>query len=128
MARKKNIRKILKQSIDSLSTEISTLAETRASKSVERARASAEKMLRKNLKAALKAIGIPTKDDLKKLSRKITTIDKKMRKLTKQSSGRKVKTSTKAKRVCTIRGCNAPYRSKGYCERHYQQWRRGRLK
>lgn len=30
-------------------------------------------------------------------------------------------------RVCKVPGCNAPYRSKGFCGRHYQQWRRGRL-
>ncbi len=30
-------------------------------------------------------------------------------------------------RQCKVPGCNAPYRSKGFCGRHYQQWRRGRL-
>ena len=30
-------------------------------------------------------------------------------------------------KVCNVPGCNEPYRSKGYCGRHYQQWRRGRL-
>jgi len=30
-------------------------------------------------------------------------------------------------RTCKVEGCNEPYRSKGYCGRHYQQWRRGRL-
>ena len=28
---------------------------------------------------------------------------------------------------CKVPGCNDPYRSKGFCGRHYQQWRRGRL-
>jgi hypothetical protein len=30
-------------------------------------------------------------------------------------------------RTCKVEGCNEPYRSKGFCGRHYQQWRRGRL-
>lgn len=29
--------------------------------------------------------------------------------------------------ICKVPGCNEPYRSKGFCARHYQQWRRGRL-
>src|SRR6266498_1806105 len=27
------------------------------------------------------------------------------------------------KRVCVIDGCNNPYRSKGYCNKHYQHWK-----
>ena len=30
-------------------------------------------------------------------------------------------------RNCKVPDCNDPYRSKGFCGRHYQQWRRGRL-
>jgi len=29
--------------------------------------------------------------------------------------------------VCKVPGCTDPVRSKGFCGRHYQQWRRGRL-
>jgi len=29
--------------------------------------------------------------------------------------------------TCKVAGCDEPYRSKGFCARHYQQWRRGRL-
>ena len=32
-----------------------------------------------------------------------------------------------APKVWKVPGCNAPVRSKGFCGRHYQQWRRGRL-
>ena len=32
-----------------------------------------------------------------------------------------------ASKVCKVPGCNSPVRSKGFCGRHYQQWRRGRL-
>lgn len=28
---------------------------------------------------------------------------------------------------CGISGCKLPYRAKGYCDRHYQRWRRGEL-
>ena len=30
-------------------------------------------------------------------------------------------------RKCKIEGCKRPYRAKGYCTTHYQQWRRGTL-
>lgn len=28
---------------------------------------------------------------------------------------------------CKIKGCKRPYRAKGYCNVHYQKWRRGGL-
>lgn len=30
--------------------------------------------------------------------------------------------------LCKVADCDEKYRSKGFCARHYQQWRRGRLK
>ena len=32
-----------------------------------------------------------------------------------------------ASTTCKVSGCDSPIRSKGFCGRHYQQWRRGRL-
>lgn len=32
-----------------------------------------------------------------------------------------------ATRTCKVDGCTDPYRSKGFCGRHYQAWRRGSL-
>ncbi len=128
MAKRKNIRKILRQRVDNLSTEISTLVDSKTSTAVEKARAGAEKLLRRNLRAALKTFGVPTKDDLRKLSLRVASIDKRMDKLLRRSPSRKARAIAGAKRVCKVRGCNEPYRSKGYCERHYQQWRRRRLK
>ena len=29
--------------------------------------------------------------------------------------------------TCKVEGCDEPYRAKGFCARHYQQWKRGRL-
>lgn len=31
------------------------------------------------------------------------------------------------KKTCRIEGCQHPYRAKGYCHLHYQQWRKGKL-
>jgi hypothetical protein len=31
------------------------------------------------------------------------------------------------KKACTVEGCKRPYRAKGYCFFHYQQWRKGEL-
>lgn len=128
MAKRKTARKILRQRADNLSTEISTLVDNRASTAVEKARTRVEKILRRNLRAVLKAIGVPTKDDLKKLSLRVSSIDKRVNRLLRRSPSRKAKAISGAKRVCKIRGCNEPYRSKGYCEKHYQQWRRRKLK
>ncbi len=128
MAKRKTGRKIIRQRVDNLSTEISTLVDNRSSKAVEKARKRVEKILRRNLRAALKAIGIPTKDDLKKLSLRVASIDKRLNRLLRRGPVRKARAIAGAKRVCKIRGCNEPYRSKGYCEKHYQQWRRRRLK
>jgi len=34
---------------------------------------------------------------------------------------------TGASKICKVDGCTDPYRSKGFCGRHYQAWRRGSL-
>lgn len=31
------------------------------------------------------------------------------------------------KKTCTVEGCKRPYRAKGYCFFHYDQWREGKL-
>ena len=33
----------------------------------------------------------------------------------------------RAEQSCKIEGCSRPYRAKGYCRVHYQQWRKGTL-
>ena len=32
-----------------------------------------------------------------------------------------------SKKTCKIKGCKRPYQAKGYCNVHYQKWRRGEL-
>jgi len=34
---------------------------------------------------------------------------------------------SEASKICKVDGCTDPYRSKGFCGRHYQAWRRGSL-
>jgi hypothetical protein len=36
-------------------------------------------------------------------------------------------TSLGESKTCKVDGCTEPYRSKGFCGRHYQAWRRGSL-
>ena len=31
------------------------------------------------------------------------------------------------KKNCKVKGCKRPYRAKGYCNVHYQKWRKGEL-
>jgi hypothetical protein len=33
----------------------------------------------------------------------------------------------RAERRCKVKGCQRPYRAKGYCRTHYRAWRRGDL-
>lgn len=33
----------------------------------------------------------------------------------------------KEPKTCKIKGCKRPYRAKGYCNVHYQKWRKGEL-
>ena len=38
-----------------------------------------------------------------------------------------VRQTVAAARVCKVDGCNGKVRAKGFCAKHYQQWRRGTL-
>ncbi len=38
-----------------------------------------------------------------------------------------VKEVKEVKKTCKMKGCKRPYRAKGYCTTHYQQWRTGGL-
>jgi hypothetical protein len=40
---------------------------------------------------------------------------------------RATKRVSKATGACQVRGCTGDVRSKGFCSKHYQAWRRGRL-
>jgi hypothetical protein len=31
------------------------------------------------------------------------------------------------KKTCKVDGCKRPYRAKGYCNVHYQKWRKGEM-
>jgi hypothetical protein len=53
----------------------------------------------------------------------------------KKAAGKKSKKAAKKKtarrtpaRKCKVAGCNNKHRSKGFCNKHYQQWRKGALK
>jgi len=41
---------------------------------------------------------------------------------TEQGTKRKL---SRAESHCSVEGCKRPYRAKGYCTVHYQEWRRG---
>jgi hypothetical protein len=45
------------------------------------------------------------------------------RRAAKQQGGRQ-----SAAKKCKVKGCNNKHRSKGYCNKHYQQWRKGVLR
>ncbi len=53
------------------------------------------------------------------------TAKKTSRKKTEKKTGKRPE-RTPAKK-CKVKGCNNKHRSKGLCNRHYQQWRRGTL-
>ena len=49
------------------------------------------------------------------------------KKKTKKVAKKKTARRTPAKK-CKVAGCNNKHRSKGFCNKHYQQWRKGALK
>jgi hypothetical protein len=49
------------------------------------------------------------------------------KKKTKKAAKKKAARRTPA-RKCKVAGCNNKHRSKGFCNKHYQQWRKGALK
>ena len=65
----------------------------------------------------------------KGIERIVARIDDLEEQITKlEENQKRVLHATKgAARVCKVPGCDQPIRSKGYCGKHYQQWRRGRL-
>ena len=68
-----------------------------------------------------------TSKGIERLVARIDELEEKLATL-EETTDRLVQSGTPAKKVCKVPGCNEPVRSRGYCGRHYQQWRRGRLK
>ncbi len=65
-----------------------------------------------------------TTNGIERIMARIDQLEEKLDELEK--SAREAPPKPQA-RTCKVEGCNEPYRSRGFCGRHYQQWRRGRL-
>lgn len=126
----KKVREARRPTGRGIAKEINALMDGRISSGLGKIKVSSTKSLEKGIKQVFKALDIPTKKDLKKISTKVASMDRKLNKLTGRKSTR-VATGEpgrkKVKRICKVKGCNLPYRSKGYCEKHYQAWRRRKL-
>ena len=62
---------------------------------------------------------------IERIVARMDDLEDRLNKLESQASQATV-TSVNTK-SCKVPGCTGPVRSKGFCGRHYQQWRRGRL-
>ena len=45
----------------------------------------------------------------------------------KETETAEVKEVKAVKKTCKMKSCKRPYRAKGYCTTHYQEWRKGGL-
>ncbi len=123
---KKGTKKARKPTGRAIIKEINALMDARISLIQKKLMDTIPKFAGKGIKPALKALGIPTKKDFDKISTKVASIDKNLSKLigkkkVKVTAG---KPGKKKVEICRAKGCGLPVRSKGYCGKHYQAWRR----
>ncbi len=63
-----------------------------------------------------------------KKAKKTTPAKKAAAKKKTGAARKKTKSASRAPaKKCKVKGCNGKHRSKGFCNKHYQQWRRGTL-
>ena len=92
--------------------------------------------------------GLPTRSEIRDLRNRLERMDESIKELNEQlakartaapaaAAAAPAKTKTGKRRgrpprvgpppICTVAGCDIPVRSKGFCPKHYQAWRRSRL-
>ena len=131
MAKVKKIKKAQEPTGRAIIEDINALVDARINSGLEKLRVSLIKSLEKGIGKASKALDVLEKSDFKNISTRINLIEKGLNKIIGK---RKVKVAAtkpgkkKVKKICKVKGCKLPHRSKGYCEKHYMQWRRGTLK
>ena len=67
-----------------------------------------------------------TTNGIERIVGRMASIDARLDALEAQLSAATL-TPIESPKSCKVPGCDDPFRSKGFCGRHYQQWRRGRL-
>ncbi len=130
MAKARKVRKARKPTGREIIEDINALVDARINSGLERLKVSSSKSLERGIKQALRTPDIPTKKDIEKIKIKIASMDMKLNKLIMKKRAKVATTKPgkkKVKKICKVKGCNLPYRSKGYCEKHYQAWRKGKL-
>ncbi len=126
---KKGTKKARKPTGRAIIKEINALMDARVSLAQKKLMDAVPRFIGKGIKPALKALDIPTKKDFDKISTKVASIDRGLSKLmgkkrVKVAAGKPRKKEAK---ICKVKGCKLPTRSKGYCGKHYQAWRRRKL-
>jgi hypothetical protein len=130
----------LKREIQGLSKDLADMVSTleNVQKTLDGLQAKAEKPAAKKVVAAPPvAKPIAKKATAKKVTAKKATAKKvTAKKVTaKKATAKKVAKSAAGKRGrpsmstlgCKVHGCKAEHRSKGFCSKHYQGWRRGKI-
>ena len=67
------------------------------------------------------------RDSLAAIERRLDALDKRLDTIVSQGTALEAPPKSQTL-ICKVSDCDERYRSKGFCARHYQQWRRGRLK
>lgn len=69
-------------------------------------------------------MGLPGREEFRALRKQIRSLERKIgRGRTGRGPGR-----PPSNRLCQIKGCGLPHTAHGFCSKHYQAWRRGKLK
>ncbi len=130
MAKAKKVRKAQKPTGRAIIKEINALVDARINSGLEKLRVSLVKFLGKGIGQASKALDVLAKNDFKNISTRVNLIEKGLNKLIGKKRTKVAATKPdkkKVKKICKVKGCKLPYRSKGYCENHYQAWRRKKI-
>ena len=67
-----------------------------------------------------------TTNGIERIMARIDDLESRIVAMESQSTAQNLSAAV-APKICKVDGCSDPYRSKGFCGRHYQAWRRGTL-
>jgi hypothetical protein len=128
--RKRETKKARRTTERAIIKEINALMDARVSLAQKKLLDAVPRFIGKGMKPALKALDIPSKKDFDKINAKIASLDKSLNKLLRKKKTGVTPSKPRKKKVeiCKVKGCRLPVRCKGYCAKHYQAWRRKKLK
>jgi hypothetical protein len=71
--------------------------------------------------------GLPTREQLRALEKEVRLLGRKLDAVRLRSTPSRVG-RPRLDRKCKIGGCGLPHVAQGFCSKHYQAWRRGKMR